>query len=71
LEFSHDERCRRFRRPRVGLVLETYSCVLNWFGQERSIEVIENEGEFPLLGVALLRDHRLTIDYPAGVVEIV
>ena len=48
------------------VVLETYSCVLEWFGQERLVEVVENDGLFPLLGVGLLRDRRLEIDYRSG-----
>ena len=44
-------------------VLESYSCILDWFGDMRTVEVIENEGQFPLLGVGLLRDRRLEVDY--------
>ena len=45
------------------VVLETYSCLVEWFEQERMIEVVGNEGQFPLLGVGLLRNRRLEIDY--------
>jgi clan AA aspartic protease len=45
------------------VVLETYSCVIEWFGEERTVEVVENDGQFALLGVGLLRDRRLEIDY--------
>ncbi len=45
------------------VVLETYSCIIDWFGQRRIVEVVENEGQVPLLGVGLLHDRRLEIDY--------
>lgn len=45
--------------------LDTYHADLDWFGTRRRIEVIANDGRFPLLGVGLLRGHRLDIDYPA------
>ena len=45
------------------VVLDTYGCIIQWFGQQRPVEVIENEGPFPLLGVGLLRDRKLEIDY--------
>lgn len=43
--------------------LNTYSCVIDWFGAERSLEVIANEGEIPLLGVGLLLGKELRVDY--------
>jgi clan AA aspartic protease len=52
------------------VVLDTYSCILDWFGQERLVEVVENDGQFPLLGVGLLRDRRLEIDYPSRTLAI-
>ncbi len=45
------------------VVLESYSCVIDGFGDSRMVEVIENDGQFPLLGVGLLRDRRLQVDY--------
>jgi clan AA aspartic protease len=45
------------------VVLETYTCLVEWFGQERIVEVIGNDGQFPLLGIGMLRDRRLEIDY--------
>jgi clan AA aspartic protease len=47
-----------------AVVLPTYSCILTWFGADRDVEVIANSGQFPLLGVGLLLDHQLTINYP-------
>jgi predicted aspartyl protease len=45
------------------VVLETYNCLVEWFESERSVEVIESNGVFALLGLRLLRGHRLEIDY--------
>lgn len=43
--------------------LSTYSCVIEWFGKERPLEVVANDGEHPLLGVGLLLGRELRIDY--------
>jgi clan AA aspartic protease len=43
--------------------LETYTCKILWFERERSLEVIANDGEVPLLGVGLLLGKELRIDY--------
>jgi hypothetical protein len=51
-------------------MLESFACVLNWFGESRPVEVIANDGEFPLLGVGLLLGHRLVIDYMQSTVTI-
>jgi clan AA aspartic protease len=53
------------------VVLDRYSCLIEWFGQLRPIEVIANDGASPLLGVGLLLGHTLTIDYPAGTLNLV
>lgn len=45
------------------ILLDTYSCKIQWFNGERNLEVIANEGEFPLLGVGLLLGQELRIDY--------
>lgn len=52
------------------VTLESYTCLLNWFGEDRPIEVIANEGEYPLLGIGLLLVHRLVVDYPQLMVAI-
>jgi clan AA aspartic protease len=49
-------------------LFETYSCQIEWFGRTLSIEALAGSGEFPLLGVGLLEDLTLTIDYPARTV---
>jgi clan AA aspartic protease len=51
-------------------VMNTYTCLIDWFGQKLQVEAIANHGHFPLLGVGLLRDHKLAIDYPARTLSI-
>ena len=41
------------------VVLDTFSCVIDWFGQERVVEVVENDGNLPLLGVGSISYTRL------------
>jgi len=41
------------------VMLESFTCYLDWFGEDRPVEVIANEGEFPLLGIGLLTGHRV------------
>ena len=43
--------------------LSTYSCVIDWFGKARPLEVIANDGDFPLLGVGLLLGKELRVNY--------
>lgn len=43
--------------------LSTYHCELDWFGKRRSLEVIANSGQTPLLGVGLLLAKELRVDY--------
>lgn len=45
------------------VVLESYECELDWFGDKRVVEVVANDGQLPLLGVGLLIGHRLVVDY--------
>lgn len=45
------------------VVLGTYLCHLEWFGNKVPLLVIANEGRFPLLGTALLDQRVLHIDY--------
>jgi clan AA aspartic protease len=52
------------------VMLESFACQVEWFGETRSIEVIANEGEFPLLGIGLLMGHRLVVDYTRATVTI-
>lgn len=50
--------------------LETYTCLLEWFDEWKRIEVVANQGQYPLLGVGLLLDHDLHIDYRAKSIVI-
>jgi len=43
--------------------LETYLCYLDWFGQRIPVQVISNEGKYPLLGTGLLERRILHVDY--------
>jgi clan AA aspartic protease len=52
------------------VVLETFTCLVDWLGQRLAIEVVANAGNFPLLGVGLLRTSKLTVDYPLRTVAI-
>jgi len=45
--------------------LETYLCYIDWFGQKIPVQVIANDGEYPLLGTGLLDRRILHIDYAA------
>jgi len=43
--------------------LDTYTCFVNWFGRERRLEVVANDGDYPLLGVGLLLGLELCVNY--------
>lgn len=45
------------------IALSTYSCMIEWFGNVKTLEIIANDGECPLLGVGLLLGLELRIDY--------
>ena len=48
----------------------TYRGWIRWLGEGREVDVVEMAGN-PVIGTALLMDHRLTVDFvPGGVVEI-
>lgn len=50
--------------------LDTYTCLLEWFDEWKRIEVVANQGQYPLLGVGLLLDHDLHIDYRAKTITV-
>ena len=52
------------------VTLKTHSCLIDWFGQQRHLEVVANESEYPLLGVGLLLGHELSISYRSGEISI-
>ena len=43
--------------------LDTHTCLLEWFDEWRRIEVVANQGNYPLLGVGLLLDRDLHINF--------
>jgi clan AA aspartic protease len=45
------------------VTLETFLCYVDWFGSRIPMQVIANEGRFPLLGTGLLEQRVLHIDY--------
>jgi len=45
------------------VVMKTYECFVPWFDDLRRLEVVANRGECPLLGVGLMLDRELSIDY--------
>lgn len=51
-------------------MLDTFSCTVDWLDEPRSIEVIESQGRFPLLGVGLLEGCKLEVDYRLRTVRI-
>ncbi|MEQ8788288.1 MAG: hypothetical protein RIC55_18410 [Pirellulaceae bacterium] len=46
--------------------LKTYTCLIAWFGQDRHLEVVANNGEYPLLGVGLLLGLELRVNYDSN-----
>ena len=47
------------------ILLDTYLCYIQWFGKRLPLQVVANEGRFPLLGTGLLEQCELHIDYVA------
>ena len=45
------------------VLLDTFVCFVDSFGERAALQVIANEGRFPLLGTGLLQDRVLHIDY--------
>jgi clan AA aspartic protease len=45
------------------VTLETHFCFIEWFGKNVPLQVIANDGRFPLLGTEMLLDRVLHIDY--------
>ena len=52
------------------VTLDTYLCYIDWFGHRVPLQVIANEGRFPLLGTGLLKQRVLHIDYVRGAVGL-
>lgn len=54
----------------TSVVLESYSCLIEWFGDRYRVQVVANSGSTTLLGTALLGGRRLFIDYEDGRLEL-
>jgi len=52
------------------VALKTYVCLIDWLGEERHLEVVANDGQYPLLGVGLLLGFDLHISYRSGEIVI-
>lgn len=52
------------------VLLGTYSCTVEWFGEERRVEAVESESKLALIGTGLLRGHKLEVDYLERLVSI-
>lgn len=52
------------------VALQRHICLIDWFGTERELEVVANDGEYPLLGVGLLVGYDLHISYRCGEITI-
>ena len=52
------------------VAMKTYRCFIEWFRELRRLEVVASEGECPLLGVGLLIEHELRIDYRSKVITL-
>lgn len=52
------------------VVLQTYTCLVDWFGSRPATEAIAGSGQLALLGVALLVNCTVVINYPARTVTI-
>jgi clan AA aspartic protease len=52
------------------IAMRTYSCRINWFGEKQQLQVVANNGRFPLLGIGLLLNCDLEISYRSSRVSI-
>jgi hypothetical protein len=50
--------------------LSTFHCEIDCLEIELDVEVIQNVGQYPLLGIGLLRGRRLIVDYGARLLTI-
>jgi predicted aspartyl protease len=51
--------------------LDTYVCFIEWFGERRALQVVANEGRFPLLGIGKLENRILNVDYSIRTLSLV
>lgn len=47
---------------------DTFRCFIDWFGTWRSIVVLGSPSPLPLIGILLMEDQEVTINYPARTV---
>ena len=52
------------------ITMESYFCVVDWFGQKVPVQVIENDGRYPLLGTGLLDGRTIHISYDAKTIAV-
>lgn len=70
LALQHSGTVKAILADGSDIVLKTYACTIDWFGQEGHLEVIANDGEYPLLGIGLLIGRELRISYRSGEIAI-
>lgn len=52
------------------VIIDLYEGEIDWFGVRKKVEIVASDGQLPLLGVTLLKGHKLTIDYGSGAVSL-
>jgi len=52
------------------ITMESYFCIVDWFGRKVPVQVIENDGQFPLLGTGLLDGRTIHLCYDAKTVAV-
>jgi clan AA aspartic protease len=52
------------------VTLPTHECYVAWFDQLLRLQVVANNGKYPLLGVGLLLDRDLFVSYRSGQLRI-
>jgi len=70
LSLTHSGTVKAILADGSEIALKTYACWIDWFGDQRYLEVVANNGEFPLLGVGLLLGRDLHISYRTGIISI-
>lgn len=52
------------------VTLPKYVCRIDWFGEERELEIVANQGKYALLGVGLLLNRDLHISYRSNEITL-
>ncbi len=50
--------------------LNVYVCYIQWFNDLIELEVVANEGDCPLLGIGLLQERDLQINFRSKVITV-